>query len=83
MSNEWIEWHGGYCPVALGTEVEILTRKGTGGIAKAGECWWGNNGWPGDIVKYRLAQPEIDLAEARSKSCALSCIMSAVEATHG
>jgi hypothetical protein len=57
---EWIEWHGGECPVPAGTRVEVKTRRGEESIWLAGEL----DDWhhatleeqepDGDIIAYRI-----------------------------
>jgi hypothetical protein len=57
--NDWIEWKGGACPVDLGERVEATLRDGwSGGSTNAGLCRWNHDGTSGDIIAYRLAQPQ-------------------------
>lgn len=69
MSNEWIEWNGGECPVPTGTPVFVRYRTGgtlgplpagedvPGATRYAGPAFWRHDGVAGDIVAYRLAEP--------------------------
>jgi hypothetical protein len=55
----WIEWHGGKCPVPLGTKVEYMMRDSDTCNDLAGELRWTQRGKYSDIVAYRVAsQPE-------------------------
>lgn len=72
MSNEWIEWNGGECPVPKGTLVDVKFKGGTeigipalefSGISHAysAQIWSAiDPAEPGKIEAYRLhkAQPE-------------------------
>lgn len=60
-SNDWIDWHGGECPVAPetmvdgwlvcdATESEALSVR----PSKAGLLRWSHIGGLGDIIKYRI-----------------------------
>ena len=59
--NEWIEWHGGDCPVDPETMVDgWLVADHTEESAlnvrpsKAGLLRWSHIGSAGDIIKYRI-----------------------------
>ena len=55
--DEWIEWHGGRCPVDGDTMVEIMTRRNNAIQTGSAYNWdWGINSVasPGDIIKYRV-----------------------------
>lgn len=65
MSDGWIEWSGGKCPVAEGTIVEIRTRNGWECLTKDPRTY---HRWehadrlvlqPYDIVAYRILKPVI------------------------
>ena len=52
---EWIEWHGGECPVAPETRVEVKFRSGEcNSKFKAGTWNWKHSGWASDIIAYRV-----------------------------
>lgn len=56
IEPEWIEWHGGTCPVGSDVVVEYRLRKGnteTSCKAFAGELGWRHIGSEFDIVAYR------------------------------
>lgn len=55
VEPEWIEWHGGACPVPKGTDVEIMFADGD--VVRDGDPhdWdWRHIGRMGDIVAYRV-----------------------------
>lgn len=68
MSNEWIEWNGGECPVERGTLVDVRYRSGDekfglfagvhaeGGDDDAGPAYWEHDDFYNDIVAYRLSE---------------------------
>lgn len=69
-NDEWIEWGGGECPVEKGTLVDVRYRNsekfpdtfGTialvvGGYGATGRHW-NHDGYPNDIIAYRLHQPQ-------------------------
>lgn len=68
MSNEWIEWKGGKCPVQEGTMVDIRYRDGVEKMnipalklnpgRDATISFWRNDGYKNDIIAYRLNQTE-------------------------
>lgn len=61
--SDWIEWHGGQCPLPAGTQFEYRLRNGgTGEPLWNPTAWnWGHDGGEYDIVAYRsLSPPEID-----------------------
>lgn len=59
MSNDWIEWHGGECPVPPGTLVEWITAHHQA-TSLAGRLYWVHKmDSHSDILRYRIAsQPE-------------------------
>lgn len=69
-ADGWIEWHGGECPVPEGTVVDVRYRDGSQENAlmanrpdrtrfkTAAAPWWRNDRSPGDIIAYRLHQPQ-------------------------
>lgn len=73
MRDEWIEWHGGECPVKIGTLVDVIYRdgdqssnqsagvKGVNGVPSAED--WSHDGCCADIVAYRISLAN-DLLEA-------------------
>lgn len=62
MSNGWIEWSGGECPVGEGVIVEVKFRHGGGSYSErtafGSQLRWRNEGLRNDIVAYRV----VDLA---------------------
>lgn len=61
MSNPWIEWNGGDCPVALDTEVDWKLRKGRVLRARdydwtAKDLDWAHNNSDSDIIAYRVVK---------------------------
>lgn len=70
-ADGWIDWAGGEFPVAEGTLVDIKHRDGDEGFAKVpgkrGTGWgnacairWGHEGVGGDIIAWRLHQPQAE-----------------------
>ena len=59
VSNEWIDWAGGECPVADGTICQIMLRNRDQADTRTPEDWrWSAGGGSGssDIIKYRLTE---------------------------
>lgn len=69
-TDGWIEWHGGKCPVAEGTLVDVIFRDGREASstpanvidnrysADASHAFWYSHGRGNDIVAYRLSKPD-------------------------
>lgn len=68
-ADGWIEWHGGECPVGIGTLVDVKHRDGDTGFAKeagkygtgagnAAAVEWDHTHEGGDIIAYRIHQPQ-------------------------
>ena len=59
--NDWIEWHGGECPVDGEANVEIRFRQDKKNIemtCKAADCEWQYDPeWYHDIIAYRVVEP--------------------------
>lgn len=59
--TEWIEWHGGKCPVNYTAKVEVRFR-GTPDMWQAGEAgrlfWEHYDGGRGEIIAYRVIEDE-------------------------
>ena len=58
-ADGWIEWHGGECPVSGDAIVDAKTR--CGARLSQVECAllaWDHLGMAGDIIAYRIHQPE-------------------------
>lgn len=64
----WIAWHGGKCPVAKGTLVDVRYRNSAerhnipaleliSGDDDASYAYWKNDGMSNDIIAYRLSKP--------------------------
>lgn len=53
---EWIDWHGGECPVPAGTWVEVRLRAGVTDIDAADNySWWQTGGAaPWHVIAYRI-----------------------------
>ena len=66
MSNNWIEWKGGECPVPKGTLVDVKHGDGSehlnepAGVALSAASSWGHHDGHtySNIIAYRLHQPE-------------------------
>ena len=60
MDNDWIEWHGGECPVPVGTRVDVQLRSGNRFLGEeafvAGDSHWLHDGDRYDIMFYRIAK---------------------------
>lgn len=60
--NGWIEWSGGKCPVDSDAIVEVRYRSPKPyqySNDRAGDFSWAHDGIDGDIIAYRLHNPEI------------------------
>ena len=53
MTNEWIEWKGGECPVEKGTLIDIKYRDQLVIKGRTPPPDWAHDDHPGDIVAYR------------------------------
>lgn len=62
MSDGWIEWQGGECPVHPDTLVEVGFRGGASGPAavRANTWYWKHDGERTDITRYRIVRPPLD-----------------------
>jgi len=60
MSDGWIEWAGGECPVHPDTRIEYRLRDGTVATLAARHLQWGHKGAAYDIVRYRIVRPPLD-----------------------
>lgn len=59
-NNGWIDWHGGECPVDSDAIVEVKYRKPSPlhfNNDRAGDFAWSHTGSNGDIIAYRIVQP--------------------------
>ena len=55
LNDGWIEWHGGECPVAPDTRVEVKFRNGNTDNEEVADLWfWGNANNDGQIIAYRV-----------------------------
>lgn len=75
----WIDWPGGECPVEGSTLVEVKYRNELPyhikGINAAGKWNWRHDDHNGDIIAYRLHQPqEAEQAEADDEADLNECI---------
>jgi hypothetical protein len=64
MSNDWIPWSGGECPVDATTKVEVRFLDGGGASTAYAACWtwehmaYAGDAWGGNITAYRVVKPE-------------------------
>jgi len=58
MTDKWIDWNGGECPVAVYVDVEIELRKGVKDVSCAGDWNWLHDNSDADIIRYRIADEE-------------------------
>jgi len=63
--SEWIQWHGGECPVARDASLSIRFRDGCE-MPGAGDdsLRWSHSGGNGDIVAYRIVETEAHMMSA-------------------
>lgn len=55
----WIKWQGGECPENPGVQVEIICKNMDESTrSSAGDFRWSHQGWPSDIIKYRIIEKE-------------------------
>lgn len=82
-NDGWIDWGGGECPVEIGVLVDVKLRNGrTEYVQKAHSVdgyasypFWRNDNAGGDIISYRLYQPqEAEQAEADDEADLNECI---------
>lgn len=78
-NDGWIEWGGGECPVERGVLVEVKYRNEKNyhikGVNRAWEWPWEHHGTEGDIIAYRLHQPqEAEQAKADDEADLNECI---------
>lgn len=78
-NDDWIEWGGGECPVERGVLVEVKYRNEKNyhikGVNRAWEWSWEHHGTEGDIIAYRLHQPqEAEQAKADDEADLNECI---------
>lgn len=58
--NDWIEWHGGECPVGPSTPIELRFRCGSEhSCTQPGDLRWSDIGSDGDIIAYRVVKPTL------------------------
>ncbi|MDY0929103.1 hypothetical protein SOM41_22385 [Enterobacter sp. CFBP8995] len=55
-NDGWIEWRGGYCPVAYLSEVQVKYRDGCEMEDTAGDFSWTHDNEPDDIIAYRVIE---------------------------
>lgn len=61
MSDGWIEWKGGECPVHPDTVVDIEFRDGDQAALARASWWdWPHEGNDSDITRYRIVRPPLD-----------------------
>jgi len=70
MSNDdWIEWHGGECPVDRNVRADIRLSNGdteTGVLARS--FFWGRAYLGSDIIAYRLHEPTITITDENGET---------------
>jgi hypothetical protein len=62
MTDLWIEWHGGACPVAPSSLVHVKFRGQIDGFEEyhdADRLRWDHRGSNGDILAYCLAKTDL------------------------
>lgn len=81
-ADGWIEWAGGECPVDSDAIVEVKYRKPSPlhiNNDRAGYFAWSHDGFGGDIISYRLHQPqEAEQDESCDEADLNDCIGQAV-----
>lgn len=82
-SDDWIDWHGGECPVDSDAIVEVKYRHPSSyqfNNDRAGDFYWPHDGLGYDTITYRLRQPakseqvRDDAAEADDEADLNECI---------
>lgn len=66
-SDDWIEWHGGKCPVDSDAIVEVKRRWHNPhkyNNDRAGDFSWSHTGGRGDIIAYRLHDQDINARDS-------------------
>ncbi len=76
-NDGWINWGGGECPVEGGVLVEVKYRNEKNyhikGVNRAWEWSWEHHGTDGDIIAYRLHQPQdVTKVEINAPDCAIN-----------
>lgn len=83
-ADGWIEWNGGECPTAKESVVEVRFRNGDiWNSEPAGSWFWGHALCPGDIIAYRLHNPEHTDCCGNPATCEQPCFHSAGRTTPG
>lgn len=76
-ADGWIDWAGGECPVECGALVEVQYRNEKAhhikGANRAGVWCWTHDNNDGDIIAYRLHQPQ-EVTEADDETDLNECI---------
>lgn len=58
--SDWIQWHGGECPVSEDTVVDVrIIGLSYSHTRRAGDLDWWHGGGVGDIVAYRVVEPDV------------------------
>lgn len=85
-NDGWIEWGGGKCPVQTGVLVDVRYGDGVEEFAleanmpnktrfrTAAAAWWRHDGHEGDIIAYRLHQPQQEEQSEASEEDLNECI---------
>ena len=62
VGGEWIEHHGGECPVPANTLIDVRWRNviGPENPICAGKYGWAHTGGAWDIIAYRIHDPDFD-----------------------
>jgi hypothetical protein len=66
MTNKWIQWNGGKCPVDCNETVEVVRRIINNPVAMAACVNWQHTNSDDDVVAYRVYQTprEFELEKA-------------------
>lgn len=67
MTNDWIKWSGGECPVDPETMVEIFYADASDDVCRASECIWEHDGGETDIWFYRIVSPVTETKTLRDE----------------
>jgi len=84
MSNEWIEWDGGKCPVSDGIMVDFVMRNGQVDTWEGSDLRWNHELSGGDIVRYRIcAEQSVTSTSAHPLSAIFDAALAQVTSGKG
>lgn len=74
--NEWIQWNGGFRPVAADDLVDVMFQEPSNDLSKvrADSLSWIHYGNGGDIIAYRLSAPDMVNAPPHYNHGGIECI---------